>query len=700
MKDKQPKKPLYYYYILALGVILLLNTFVFPSLFKPQVKEVPYGTFLQMVDEAKFSKVEITEKRMAAMSSDTDDKTIYVTGRVEDPQLVDRLMKSKVTFSQVIPKENSAFENFLINWVLPILFFFALGQLLMRYMGGHMGGNAMSFGKSNAKVYVEAQTGITFADVAGQEEAKEALKELVEFLHKPERYKAIGAKMPKGALLVGPPGTGKTLLAKAIAGEAKVPFFSISGSEFVEMFVGMGAARVRDLFKQAQEKAPCIVFIDEIDAIGKKRDSGQFGGNDEREQTLNQLLSEMDGFDSSKGVIILAATNRPESLDKALLRPGRFDRRVPVELPDLQGREAILKVHAAKVKTEPNLDYNAIARATAGASGAELANIVNEAALRAVRMGRSLVSQIDLEESVEVIIAGYKRKGAVIGADEKKIIAYHEIGHALVAASQSNSAPVHKITIVPRTSGALGYTMQVDEKEKVLQSKEELLNRIATITGGRAAEEVVFKSITGGAANDIEQATRIARAMVARLGMTEEFDMMGCETVQNAYLSGDTSLTCSEQTSTKIDALVLQLIKEAHAKAIKILEAHKDDMDRLAAYLLEKETITGEEFMAILHGEQPPAQMVDDANAAAAGNGPIAAAVCTDESTDLDRAALPEEKVVSPEPQAADGGVTAELLPKTVSLPVESQPETEAKAAVKPAEVNDPASTGADSDNL
>jgi cell division protease FtsH len=561
------------------------------------------------VDEGKFSKVEISDKRLAATASDTNDKKIYITGRAVDPQLLTRLEKSKVTFSQVVPRENTPLESFIYNWILPILFFFIIGQLIMRFMsrkGGFGGFGGMgNFGKSNAKVYMQANTGVTFADVAGQDEAKEALVELVDFLHHPGKYQKIGATMPKGALLVGPPGTGKTLLAKAIAGEAKVPFFSISGSEFIEMFVGMGAARVRDLFDQAQKKAPCIVFIDEIDAIGKKRDTGAFGSNDEREQTLNQLLAEMDGFDGSKGVIILAATNRPESLDKALLRPGRFDRRIPVELPDLKGREAILKVHSKDVRMEDAIDLNAIARATAGASGAELANIVNEAALRAVRMGRDKVNQQDLEESVEVIIAGYQRKGAVISPEEKKVIAYHEIGHALVAAMQSNSAPVHKITIVPRTSGALGYTMQVDKQEKVLQSKEELFNRIVTMTGGRSAEEVVFNLVTGGAANDIEQATRLARAMVARLGMTEEFDMMGMETIQNAYLGGDTSLTCSEATAARIDQKVAELIKEAHKKAISILKDHREDMDRLASYLLEKETITGEEFMAILHHEDP-----------------------------------------------------------------------------------------------
>ena len=609
-QDKTPKKSMYYYYMLALAILLLLNTVIIPMFFSPKVQEISYGSFLQMVDDGKVAKVEITNNKIAVLAKDSDDKSIYVTGRVEDPQLVNRLMESKVEFSQVIPKENTPLENILYNWIIPIFIFFALGQLFMRFMAGRMGGGGpLNFGKSNAKVYVEAATGKTFADVAGQDEAKEALMELVDFLHHPDKYKSIGANMPKGALIVGPPGTGKTLLAKAVAGEAKVPFFSISGSEFIEMFVGMGAARVRDLFKQAQEKAPCIIFIDEIDAIGKKRDSGRFGGNDEREQTLNQLLSEMDGFDGSKGIVILAATNRPESLDKALLRPGRFDRRIPVELPDLQGREAILRVHAQNIKTCDDIDYNAIARATSGASGAELANIVNEAALRAVRMHRDCVTQSDLEESVEVVIAGYQRKGAVIPKEQKRIVAYHEIGHALVAARQKNSAPVHKITIVPRTSGALGYTMQVSEDDNVLMSKEELFNKIATLTGGRAAEEVIFKSITTGASNDIEQATRIARAMVTRFGMTDEFDMMATETVTNAYLGGDTSLACSETTSGKIDAKVLELIKEAHNKARTILEADMDKLHELAAYLLEKETITGEEFMQILeHGRQDEAK--------------------------------------------------------------------------------------------
>ena len=602
--DNNKKRPMLYYYVMALLIIMLINTVIMPTFFSPKVHDVSYNSFMQMVDEGKLSKVEITDKRIAALGKGEQEKEIYVTGRVEDPQLAERLMKSKVEFSQVVPKEDSAIVSFFKNWILPIFIFFALGQLFMYFMGKRMGGNAMTFGKSNAKVYVEAQTGKSFADVAGQDEAKEALMELVDFLHNPGKYKAIGANMPKGALLVGPPGTGKTLLAKAVAGEAKVPFFSISGSEFVEMFVGMGAARVRDLFKQAQEKAPCIVFIDEIDAIGKRRDSGQFGGNDEREQTLNQLLSEMDGFDGSKGVVILAATNRPESLDKALLRPGRFDRRIPVELPDLQGREAILRVHARDVKMADDIDFKALARATAGASGAELANIVNEGALRAVKLQRQVVEQADLEESIEVVIAGYQRKGAVISPEEKKVIAYHEIGHALVAAMQKNSAPVHKITIIPRTNGALGYTMQIDENDSVLMKKETLFNKIVTITGGRSAEELVFGSITSGAANDIEQATRIARSMVTRLGMTEEFDMMATEVVNNQYLGGDTSLACSQETAGRIDAKVLSIIKEAHEKARQILSENRDKLDVLANFLLEKETITGEEFMALLHKEE------------------------------------------------------------------------------------------------
>ena len=604
MNDNNDKKrPLTYYYMLMLVLILVFNYVIMPMFFNPKMKEVSYNNFLQMVDEGKVSKVEITDKRLAAVDKN-NEKEIYVTGRVEDPELANRLMKSKVEFTQVVPKEQSPLVTFFTNWVLPILIFFGLGQLFMYFMGKRMGGNAMSFGKSNAKVYVEAQTGKSFADVAGQDEAKEALMELVDFLHNPGKYKDIGANMPKGALLVGPPGTGKTLLARAVAGEAKVPFFSISGSEFVEMFVGMGAARVRDLFKQAQEKAPCIVFIDEIDAIGKRRDNGQFGGNDEREQTLNQLLSEMDGFDGSKGVVILAATNRPESLDKALLRPGRFDRRIPVELPDLKGREAILKVHARNVHMADNIDYGTLARATAGASGAELANIINEGALRAVKMHRNVVEQEDLEESIETVIAGYQRKGAVISPAEKKVIAYHEIGHALVAAMQKHSAPVHKITIIPRTNGALGYTMQISENDSVLMTKEELFNKIVTMTGGRSAEEVVFGSITSGASNDIEQATKLARSMVTRLGMTEEFDMMATEVVANRYLGGDAALQCSETTAGKIDAKVLALIKEAHEKARTILQDNRDKLDVLAQYLLEKETITGEQFMALLQQEQ------------------------------------------------------------------------------------------------
>lgn len=604
MNDNNDKKrPLTYYYMLMLVLILVFNSVIMPMFFNPKMKEVSYNSFLQMVDEGKVSKVEITDKRLAAVDKN-NEKEIYVTGRVEDPELANRLMKSKVEFTQVVPKEQSPLVTFFTNWVLPILIFFGLGQLFMYFMGKRMGGNAMSFGKSNAKVYVEAQTGKSFADVAGQDEAKEALMELVDFLHNPGKYKDIGANMPKGALLVGPPGTGKTLLARAVAGEAKVPYFSISGSEFVEMFVGMGAARVRDLFKQAQEKAPCIVFIDEIDAIGKRRDNGQFGGNDEREQTLNQLLSEMDGFDGSKGVVILAATNRPESLDKALLRPGRFDRRIPVELPDLKGREAILKVHARNVHMADNIDYGTLARATAGASGAELANIINEGALRAVKMHRKVVEQEDLEESIETVIAGYQRKGAVISPEEKRVIAYHEIGHALVAAMQKHSAPVHKITIIPRTNGALGYTMQISENDSVLMTKEELFNKIVTMTGGRSAEEVVFGSITSGASNDIEQATKLARSMVTRLGMTEEFDMMATEVIANRYLGGDAALQCSEATAGKIDAKVLALIKEAHEKARTILQDNRDKLDVLAQYLLEKETITGEQFMALLQQEQ------------------------------------------------------------------------------------------------
>lgn len=602
-KLNKPKKPLIFFYGIGLILLLLLNAFVFPSLLKQPITEVDYGTFLTQVESGAVSEVNIQSTQINFKAKDASGKYMdYVTGTVNDPDLVNRLHTKGVKFSQTIPKQNSPLMNFLLTWILPLVFFFAMGQLLTSQMSKRMGGgiNAMSFGKSKAKIYVQAQTGKTFGDVAGQDEAKEALMEIVDFLHNPAKYAEIGANLPKGALLVGPPGTGKTLLAQSVAGEAKVPFFSISGSEFVEMFVGMGAAKVRDLFKQANEKAPCIVFIDEVDTIGKKRGDGNFGGNDEREQTLNQLLTEMDGFDGKKGVVILAATNRPESLDKALLRPGRFDRRIPVELPDLAGREAILKVHAHKVKMENNIDFNAIARATSGASGADLANIINEGALRAVKDGRMRVNQNDLEESVEVIIAGYQRKGAVISQKEKEIIAYHEIGHALVAAKQTDSAPVHKITIIPRTSGALGYTMQVDEGEHVLMSKEEAFNKIATFTGGRAAEELIFNTFTSGASNDIEQATKIARSMVTRLGMSKNFDMMALETLNNPYLGADASLTCSADTAAKIDEEVLAIIKRAHEKAISILKENTEKLHELARYLLEKETITGEEFMTIL----------------------------------------------------------------------------------------------------
>ncbi len=601
-EQKSPKKSLIYYYVIALVVLLLLNALVFPSIFGTRVTEVSYDAFLAQLEAGKITQVEDQEDKIAFIGQDENGKeAVFVTGKMEDSDtLSSRLDEADVQYGKEIPKEESPLLTFILSWVFPILMFLILGQLLTRYMQKKMGGpNAMTFGKSNAKIYVEAQTGKTFDDVAGQDEAKEALSEIVDFLHNPSKYAEIGASLPKGALLVGPPGTGKTLLAQAVAGEAKVPFFSISGSEFVEMFVGMGAAKVRDLFKQAQEKAPCIVFIDEIDTIGKKREGGM-GGNDEREQTLNQLLTEMDGFDGKKGVVILAATNRPDSLDKALLRPGRFDRRIPVELPDLAGREAILKVHAKKIKVAPDIDYNAIARATAGASGAELANIINEAALRAVRCGHFSVTQADLEESVEVVIAGYQRKSAVISAKEKEIVAYHEIGHALVAAMQSDSAPVHKITIVPRTSGALGYTMQVEEGERVLMSREEAYNKIATLTGGRAAEELIFGSFTSGASNDIEQATKLARSMVTRLGMSKTFDMMALETVSNQYLGGDASLTCSPETAAKIDEEVLELIRSAHEKAIAILKENMEKLHELAHYLLEKETITGEEFMEIL----------------------------------------------------------------------------------------------------
>ena len=608
MKDGQvPKKPIIFYYLIALLVIMLLNALVFPRFSSMYTQEVDYGTFVDMLNKKEVNQVEVRkEDGQIAFTSKKDDRVIFITGAMEDPKLVDRLDEAGVErYSQVVPKKASPILAFLLSWILPFGLMILLGQLLMRSMQKRMGGpNAMSFGKSNAKVYVAAETGKTFKDVAGQEEAKSALQEIVDFLHNPEKYNAIGAQMPKGALLVGPPGTGKTLLAKAVAGEAGVPFFSISGSEFVEMFVGMGAARVRDLFKQAQEKAPCIVFIDEIDTIGKRRDTpGGMGGNDEREQTLNQLLTEMDGFDGSKGVVILAATNRPETLDKALLRPGRFDRRVPVELPDLAGREAILKIYLAKIKTDGDINTQLIALSTAGASGAELANIVNEAALLAVKNGRGSVRQGDFEEAVETVIAGYQRKGAVISEREKKIIAYHEIGHALVAARQKHSAPVRKITIVPRTSGALGYTMQVAEEETVLMSRKEAVDKLATLTGGRAAEELIFGVCTSGASNDIEQATKLARAMVTRLGMSETFDMMALETLQNQYLGGDAALTCSAETAAKVDNEVLELIKAAHKKAAEILKGDEPKLHELAAYLLEKETITGEEFMEILDRE-------------------------------------------------------------------------------------------------
>ena len=599
-----PKKPMIYYYAIVLLVMMLLNSLLFPALMQRRVTEVSYDTFLSMVDEGSVTEVAYEQNEQLivfAAKNSSGKEDLYKTGVVPDDGLRQRLEAAGVTFTAEIPTQNSPLLNFLLTWIFPLIIFAVVGQILMRSLSKRMGGgNAMSFGKSNAKIYAETETGKTFADVAGQDEAKDALREIVDFLHNPQKYAAIGAKLPKGALLVGPPGTGKTLLARAVAGEAHVPFFSISGSEFVEMFVGMGAAKVRDLFKQANEKAPCIVFIDEIDTIGKKRDNGAMGGNDEREQTLNQLLTEMDGFDGASGVVILAATNRPESLDPALLRPGRFDRRVPVELPDLVGREAILRVHAKDVKMEPSVDFTAIARATSGASGAELANIINEAALRAVRMGRSLVNQSDLEESVETVIAGYQRKNAVMNPEEKKIVAYHEIGHALVAARQSHSAPVTKITIVPRTSGALGYTMQVDEGEHYLMSKTELENKIATFTGGRAAEELIFGSITTGASNDIEQATKLARAMITRYGMDPDFDMVALETVENAYLGGDASLACSNETASKIDAQVIALVRRQHEKAVEILKDNMDALHRLAAYLLEKETITGAEFMQIL----------------------------------------------------------------------------------------------------
>ena len=603
---KRPNKPLIYYYTIVILVLLLVNFLAMPWMAQRQIQEVDYGTFISMTEDKEIGQVEIQEEENQILFTDKDGTTIYKTGMVNDPDLTQRLYDSGAKFSGEIIEQTSPLISFLISWVLPIVIFIGIGEYMSKKLMQRAGGaNSMAFGmgKSNAKVYVKSSAGIKFSDVAGEEEAKESLKEIVEYLHEPSKYREIGAAMPKGVLLVGPPGTGKTMLAKAVAGEANVPFFSMSGSEFVEMFVGMGAAKVRDLFKQAKEKAPCIVFIDEIDAIGQKRD-GRVGGNDEREQTLNQLLTEMDGFEENSGVVLLAATNRPESLDPALTRPGRFDRRIPVELPDLKGREEILKVHAKKVKVSSDVDFSVIARMASGASGAELANIVNEAALRAVRDGRKVVSQEDMEASIEVVIAGYEKKNAILTDQEKRIVAYHEIGHALVAAKQTNSAPVQKVTIVPRTSGALGYTMQVDEGNHYLMNKEELENKIATLTGGRAAEELVFSSVTTGASNDIEQATKLARAMISRYGMSKEFDMVAMEKVENQYLGGDTSLACSASTEARIDELVVELVKKQHEKAAGILMENREKLDELASYLYEKETITGDEFMAILNGEK------------------------------------------------------------------------------------------------
>lgn len=611
-RPNRPKKPMLTYWVIAIIVFLLLNTFVFPNLFRRQVEQTDYSTFLQMIEEKNIGEVSVEDTQITF--SDKSGEHIYKTGTMNDPDLVNRLEEAGAVFSKPIVQQMGMLEYMLISYILPIALFALLGWFLSRKLMSKMGDgeSMMTFGmgggsKSNAKVYVKSVDGIKFKDVAGEEEAKELLQEIVDFLHNPEKYREIGAKMPKGALLVGPPGTGKTMLAKAVAGEADVPFFSISGSEFVEMFVGMGAAKVRDLFKQANEKAPCIVFIDEIDAVGKKRESGQIGGNDEREQTLNQLLSEMDGFDGSKGVVILAATNRPESLDPALLRPGRFDRRIPVELPDIKGREDILKVHAAKIKIADNVDFNAIARTAAGASGAELANIVNEAALRAVRDGRKFATQTDLMESVEVVIAGYQKKNRILSTKEKLIVSYHEVGHALVAALQTNSAPVQKITIIPRTSGALGFTMQVDEGEKYLMTKEELENKIATFTGGRVAEELVFGDVTTGASNDIEQATKLARAIITRYGMSE-FGMVAMESLNNVYLGGDTSMSCSQETAAKIDDLVVALVQKQYEKAKNLLNSHMDKLHEISKFLYEHETITGEEFMEILNRPQIVAQ--------------------------------------------------------------------------------------------
>ncbi len=598
MKEvKSPKRPLIFYYGIVFLIIVLFNLIVTPLLRDAKIKEVDYGTFMQMVEEGNVGRVEVDSDEI--VFTDKEEKQIFTTGAMYDPSLTERLYSAGAVFSKNVEEATSPILSFLLTFILPLVLFLILGQYMSKKLTKHLGGNAMSFGKSNAKVYVPSTEGIRFDDVAGEDEAKESLAEIVDYLHDPKKYSDVGASMPKGVLLVGPPGTGKTMLAKAVAGEAKVPFFSMSGSEFVEMFVGMGASKVRDLFKQAKEKAPCIVFIDEIDAIGKKRD-GQLGGNDEREQTLNQLLTEMDGFEGNTGVIILAATNRPESLDPALTRPGRFDRRVPVELPDLAGREAILRVHAKKIKTAPDVDLHTIAKMAAGTSGAELANIINEGALRAVRAGRSVVCEADLEESIEVVIAGYQKKNAIMTEKDKKAVAYHEIGHALVAALQSHSAPVQKITIIPRTSGALGYTMQVEEDDKVLMTKTEIENKIATLTGGRAAEEVAIGEITTGASNDIEQATRLARAMITRFGMTDEFDMVAMETVTNQYLGGDTSLSCSADTQKEIDRKVVETVKRQHEKAVKILTDNRRKLDELAKYLYEKETITGVEFMEIL----------------------------------------------------------------------------------------------------
>ena len=598
---KTPKKNWFYYYTIVLLILIVLNTFIMPLIQQHSVKEVDYGTFISMTEKKEIGKVEIESNQI--VFTNKDESQIYKTGLMDDPNRTERLYESGAEFSSEIIEQMSPLVSFLLTWILPLVIFFALGQYMSKKLMNRMGGgkDSMMFGmgKSNAKIYVKSTEGIKFSDVAGEDEAKENLTEIVDYLHNPNKYKEIGASMPKGILLVGPPGTGKTMLAKAVAGESNVPFFSMSGSEFVEMFVGMGAAKVRDLFKQANEKAPCIVFIDEIDTIGKKRD-GNIGGNDEREQTLNQLLTEMDGFDGSKGVVILAATTRPDSLDPALLRPGRFDRRIPVELPDLQGREEILKVHAKKIKIADNVDFSAIAKAAAGASGAELANIVNEAALRAVRDGRRFATQADMEESIEVVIAGYQKKNRVLSEKEKLIVSYHEIGHALVAAKQTNSAPVHKITIIPRTSGALGYTMQVEDGEHYLMNKEELENKIATFTGGRAAEELIFHSITTGASNDIEQATKLARGMITRYGMSDEFDMVAMENVSNQYLGGDSSLSCSFETQTLIDKKVVELVKQQHEKALQILQDNIMKLHELAKYLYENETITGEEFMQIL----------------------------------------------------------------------------------------------------